>query len=120
MLTVTQELAASEEILLWKTQSGAPKALQASGRSELFDPMIANFGVSALRQTGKFTRQLPCHYQRPVAIFMDHFFVKRLWAGIRAQPRKLQLRLFVLPSKNSWSCSMRLPVTLSGGVLFAS
>ena len=45
---MAQELTAPEEILPWKTQSEAPKALEASGRSELFDPLMANFGVSAL------------------------------------------------------------------------
>ena len=48
VLAVALELTASEEILLWKTPSEAPKALQASECSELLDPMRASFGISAL------------------------------------------------------------------------
>ena len=35
------------EILLWKTPSEAPKALQASECSELLDPMRASCWISA-------------------------------------------------------------------------
>ena len=53
VLAVAQELTASEltaleEILLWKASSEAPKALQASECSELFDPVRSSFGISAL------------------------------------------------------------------------
>ena len=48
VLAVAQELTGSEEVLLWKAPSEAPKALQASECSELLDPMRVSFGISAL------------------------------------------------------------------------
>ena len=46
-LVVAQEQTTSEEILLWKTPSEAPKALQASECSELLDPTGASYWIFA-------------------------------------------------------------------------
>ena len=44
---IDQALTTSREMLLWMTQSEAPKALQASECSELLDPMRASCWISA-------------------------------------------------------------------------
>ena len=47
LLATARKLVASQEILLWMTPSETPKALQASERSELLDPMRASCWISA-------------------------------------------------------------------------
>ena len=47
LLAAARKQAASREVLLWMTPSDAPKALQASERSELLDPMRASCWISA-------------------------------------------------------------------------
>ena len=45
-LAVTKKQATSREIALWMTPPGAPRALQASERSELLDPVRARCWIS--------------------------------------------------------------------------
>ena len=47
MLAVARKLITSREILQWMAPLEAPKALQASGCTELLDPMRASCGISA-------------------------------------------------------------------------
>ena len=46
-LAVARKQTASKEILRWMTPSEAPKAFQASERSDLLDPMRASCWISA-------------------------------------------------------------------------
>ncbi len=53
-LEAARKLTSSGEILLWKTPSEAPEALQAPECSELLDPMRASCWIFAQHEPGKF------------------------------------------------------------------